>query len=218
MIAPEYVLHASLFPLIQCLGHGERQHISHGNCHRRARRRRTYAKAHLLELVYRRRQKRCIGMHLKELTIGRPLVARDGKNRRVRRNVREERDKFGGLSGVRDEEHHVVLLTVSTSSKTFSDDRSSMHLADIPQVSMQRLRCMHEATRNTEALHRRHRLSAHQPAFADAADNHLAASFASIRYRLDSLQQTIARVLVGLIEQRHLRQRRGGCRKHVDSA
>jgi hypothetical protein len=64
MIAPEYIPDTSLFPIVQRLGHCEREHVAHCDCDRRARCRCAYSEARLLELMYRRRQEDRVGMRL----------------------------------------------------------------------------------------------------------------------------------------------------------
>jgi len=83
---------------------------------------------------------------------------------------------------------------------------------------MQRFGGMHEGARYAQALHGRLDFAPHQPALADSADDELAAGFVGLCYCLDCAQQTIARHIVGLVEDADLGERSGGGGEDIDGA
>merc|ERR1712137_977529 len=58
---------------------------------------------------------------------------------------------------------------------------------------------MHEGARYAQTLHRRNHLAPHQAAFAHSTYYEFTASLAGLRNDFDSLEETIARHMVGLI-------------------
>jgi hypothetical protein len=83
---------------------------------------------------------------------------------------------------------------------------------------MQCLSCVHKATCNPETLHSRNRFPPHQPAFADAAYYKLTTGLIGTDDGLYTPQESLLRHGVGLVEQRHLRQRSRSRGENINSA
>jgi hypothetical protein len=70
------------------------------------------------------------------------------------------------------------------------------YLANVSQISVKRFGGVHEAARQTEALHGRHNFATNEPALADATYNELSTSLIDFYHGLNCLQQTILRRLI----------------------
>jgi len=135
MISPEDVFYAFSLVLIQSFRYSEREHVTDGDGNSCRSCGRAHSKAHLLELVNRRRQQKRVRMRAKERAILCALVRSYGYYRRVRGNVREKSEEFGRLAGVGDEEKHIILVFVSDHLERIQRKQCT-HLADIAQIAM----------------------------------------------------------------------------------
>lgn len=130
----------------------------------------------------------------------------------------QEGHEFCCLAGVGDEQNGIVLLPLAADSGAGLGKRRAMYLSDVAEVSMQGFGSVQERSGNAQTLHGGHCLPAHQAALAHSTDDELAAGLIDARQDLDGLQQPVSGDMVGLVQQRDLGQRRGGCGEDIDSA